>query len=123
MDGIYANEWYNGKKATKEEYINNTNSILLGMPRLRQLRVKKGRKFSRSLLIFLTHTHFKISRSEKSVYHNPRTRAVRISAIRAGKSRTALLGTRTVPCDAISGDFVAFKHPSYLQPEKQIQKT
>ena len=50
-------------------------------------------------------------------------RALRINANRAGKSRAALLGTRTVPCDAILGDFVAFKHSSYLQPEKQIQTT
>ena len=34
----------------------------------------------------------------------------------------ALLGARTALCDAISDDFVAFKHPSYLQPEKKIQK-
>ena len=47
-------------------------------------------------------------------------RAVRISASRAGKSRTALLGTRTAACDAILVDLVAFKHPSNLQPEKQI---
>ena len=50
-------------------------------------------------------------------------RAVRISASRVGKSRTALLGTRTVvPCDAILGDFVAFKHPKFIQPEKQMRK-
>ena len=54
-------------------------------------------------------------------WENARMRAVRISASRAGKSRTALLGTRTAPCDAILGDFVAFKHPSNLQPEKQMQ--
>ena len=43
MDGIYANEWYNGEKAKAQEYIYNKKSILLGMPRLRQLRVKKGK--------------------------------------------------------------------------------
>ena len=42
VDGIYANEWYNGKKATKQEYVNNKKSILLGMPLLRQMRIKKG---------------------------------------------------------------------------------
>ena len=42
MGGIYANEWYNGEKAKKQEYINNKKSILLGMPRLRQLRIQKG---------------------------------------------------------------------------------
>ena len=35
-------------------------------------------------------------------------KAVRISAIRAGKSRTALLGTHTAQHDAILAEFVAF---------------
>ena len=39
------------------------------------------------------------------------------------KSRTALLGARTAPCHAILKDFVALKHPSYLQPEKQMETT
>ena len=50
-------------------------------------------------------------------------RVVRISASRARKSREALPGTHTAPCDAILGDFVAFKHPINLQPEKQMQTT
>ena len=44
----------------------------------------------------------------QNYWENARMRAVRISAGRAGKSRTALLGTRTAPCDAILEDFVAF---------------
>ena len=48
---------------------------------------------------------------------------VRMSESRAGKSLTALLGTRTAPCDAILEDFVACKHSSYLQPQKQMQTT
>ena len=59
----------------------------------------------------------------QSYWENPRMRAVRISASRAGKSRTALLGTCTSPRDAILGVFVAFKHPSNLQLEKQMQTT
>ena len=52
-------------------------------------------------------------------------RAVRISASRAGKSPTALLGRQTAERDAILEDFVAFKHSSYryLQAEKQVQTT
>ena len=50
-------------------------------------------------------------------------KAVRISASRAGKSRTTQLATLTAPCDAILDDFVAFKHPSYLQLEEQMQTT
>ena len=42
VSGIYAGEWYN-KQKVKEEYIGDKMSILLGMPRLRQLRVQKGR--------------------------------------------------------------------------------
>ena len=59
--------------------------------------------------------------SLQNYWENPRMIAVRISASRAGKSRTALLGTRTAPCDAILEDFVVFKHPSNLQTEKQTQ--
>ena len=33
------------------------------------------------------------------------------------------LGTRTAPCDAILEHSIAFKHPTYLQPEKQIMQT
>lgn len=54
---------------------------------------------------------------------NPQKSAACISASKAEKRRTALLATRTVPCDAILEDFVAFKHPSYLQPEKQMKTT
>ena len=48
-----------------------------------------------------------------------------ISASRAvlEKAVRPLLGTRTAPCDAILEDSVAFKHPSYLQPETQMQTT
>ena len=56
-------------------------------------------------------------------WENPRMRGVRISASRAGKSRTALLETRTAPYDAVLEDFVAFKHPSYLLPAKKMQTT
>ena len=47
----------------------------------------------------------------------------KISAWGAYASCRGLLGTRTAPCDAILRDFIALKHPSYLQPEKQMQTT
>ena len=59
--------------------------------------------------------------SLQNYWENACIRAVCISARRAGKSRTAQLGTRTAPCDAVLRDFVAFKYPSDLQPEKQMQ--
>lgn len=39
---VYAGEWYNGQKEPITVYTGNKLSILLGMPRLRQLRIKKG---------------------------------------------------------------------------------
>ena len=39
---IYAGDWYNGEKEKEEVYIENKKSILLGMPRMRQIRVKKS---------------------------------------------------------------------------------
>lgn len=38
----FAGKWYNGQEETSTEYIGNKMSILVGMPRLRQLRVLKG---------------------------------------------------------------------------------
>ena len=51
MNGIYTNEWYNRKIATKQEYINNKKSILLGTPRLRQMRIKKGNEAETSQVL------------------------------------------------------------------------
>ena len=43
LPNIYAGVWYNGEKEEEEVYINNKKSILLGMPRMRQVRVKKSK--------------------------------------------------------------------------------
>ena len=42
--------------------------------------------------------------------------------VQAGPEK-AVLDTHTAPSNAILGDFVAFKHPSNLQWEKQMQTT
>ena len=39
---VYAGKRYNGQRETRTEYTGNMRSILVGMPRLRQLRVMKG---------------------------------------------------------------------------------
>lgn len=39
---VYAGKWYNGQRETTTEYTGDKRSILVGMPRLRQLRVMKG---------------------------------------------------------------------------------
>jgi polycystin 2 len=41
LDGLYWEKWYNGANASQQGYIYFENKIL-GVPRLRQLRVKKG---------------------------------------------------------------------------------
>lgn len=39
---VFGIRWYNGKEETNGIYISDKSSILLGMPRIRQLRIKKG---------------------------------------------------------------------------------
>ena len=39
----YAGEWYNGQWEQTPEYIGNKASMLIGMPRLRQLRIQEGK--------------------------------------------------------------------------------
>ena len=39
---VFGSRWYNGKEETNGIYISDKSSILLGMPRIRQLRIKKG---------------------------------------------------------------------------------
>ena len=43
MQTIYNRLWYNGFEEKNEMYIGNKISILIGMPWLRQLRVKKSK--------------------------------------------------------------------------------
>ena len=42
VDGVYGSNWYSNHKIKKQEHIGNKMSIHLGMPRLRQLRIKIG---------------------------------------------------------------------------------
>lgn len=42
IPAIFTGDWYNDQEEKIEEYIGNKRSILVGMPRLRQLRVVKG---------------------------------------------------------------------------------
>ena len=41
IPGLYANEWYNGKKLEKG-YLANMEDYLVGVPRVRLLRVERG---------------------------------------------------------------------------------
>ena len=42
----YAGEWYNDQREQTPEYIGNKVSVLIGMPRLRQLRIQEGKVFN-----------------------------------------------------------------------------
>ena len=48
----YAGEWYNGQLEQTPEYIGNKASMLIGMPRLRQLRIQEG-KFPMSVIAII----------------------------------------------------------------------
>ena len=39
---VFGNRWYNGKEERNGIYISDKSSILVGMPRIRQLRIKTG---------------------------------------------------------------------------------
>ena len=42
IPAAYSGKWYNGQKEEIPEFLDNKKLIMLGMPRLRQLRVKSG---------------------------------------------------------------------------------
>ena len=44
VPGLYAREWYNGKKIEKG-WLANMEDYLVGVPRIRLLRVEKGKFF------------------------------------------------------------------------------
>lgn len=43
IEAIFSSNWYNGQEEKVSEYIGNKRSILVGMPRLRQLRIMKSK--------------------------------------------------------------------------------
>ena len=43
VPGVYVGAWYNGLEEDQSIYIGDKNSILVGMPRIRQLRVKPSK--------------------------------------------------------------------------------
>lgn len=53
VPNVYAGVWYNGEKEMQEVYFENKMSILVGVPRMRQVRIKK----SELLAFFLLSPH------------------------------------------------------------------
>lgn len=49
----YAGEWYNGQMEQTPEYIGNKFSMLIGMPRLRQLRIQEGNYLKHNVFLYL----------------------------------------------------------------------
>lgn len=41
--GVYVGNWYNGDEEVNKVYISDKISILVGMSRIRQLRIRKGK--------------------------------------------------------------------------------
>ena len=44
LPNIYNQPWYNGDSNTEDMYIANKNSILIGMPWMRQLRIRNSKR-------------------------------------------------------------------------------
>ena len=51
IPGVFSGRWYNGQKENQTIYIGNKRSLLIGMARIRQLRVRSS-KFYLLLLLF-----------------------------------------------------------------------
>ena len=51
IPGVFSGRWYNGQKENRTIYIGNKRSLLIGMARIRQLRVRSS-KFFLLLLLF-----------------------------------------------------------------------
>lgn len=47
----YAGDWYNGQWEQTPEYIGNKVSMLVGMPRLHQLRIQEGKDTTTSIVL------------------------------------------------------------------------
>ena len=43
VSSVYAGAWYNGHQENQSIYIGDKRSVLVGMPRVRQLRIKPGK--------------------------------------------------------------------------------
>ena len=46
IPGVFSGRWYNGEKENQTMYIGDKHSLLVGMARVRQLRVKSSKLFS-----------------------------------------------------------------------------
>ena len=68
VNGIYAGKWYNDEKVKEQEYIGDKMSILLGVPRLRQLRVQKGKSdiliYSKTAIVRMYITNCSLSENK-----------------------------------------------------------
>ena len=51
--GIYTTNWYNGGDQNNTAYISDKVSILVGMPRIRQLRIRQGKDRRRLAMFFV----------------------------------------------------------------------
>ncbi|XP_048575605.1 uncharacterized protein LOC5520271 isoform X3 [Nematostella vectensis] len=74
VSGLYAGSWYNGKKERQEEYIGNKASILIGMPRLRQLRVQSDScKLAKKVRVLADHCYdeYSLAEEDKTRYYLP----------------------------------------------------
>ena len=56
VPGLYNTTWYNGKPFDHEEgFISNRGSFLVGMPRLRQIRIRPGKLNTRYIFNLLSY--------------------------------------------------------------------
>ena len=55
LPGVYETKWYNDRPfSSPEGYISSREAFLVGMPRLKQIRVKEGKEHNYVRTVFLT---------------------------------------------------------------------
>ncbi|XP_078349636.1 LOW QUALITY PROTEIN: polycystin-1-like protein 2 [Oculina patagonica] len=73
---IYATNWYNGDEETNKVYISDKSSVLIGMPRIRQLRIEKDACPKRIVESYnvteVCYPHYSISCEDKTPMYLPK---------------------------------------------------
>ena len=62
IPGVFSGRWYNGQEEKQTMYIGNKHSILVGMARIRQFRVKSSKFLFVYLFIYFLHL------TDKAIY-------------------------------------------------------
>ena len=76
LPNIYNRAWYNGLKDEADVYIANKMSIMIGMPSMRQLRIKKSK--TQNIIFFLLQS---TALSQRKLFRYSHSRKVSLKVV------------------------------------------